>query len=96
MPTVTFRLKGSFKTAFGVIEDCNGNLTFFGFDQNTHSEEVDGGGLAWLTFSATGDPGDSLTIEVTGQSGNPACESHTYKFPQGGKFSWPFQFNPNA
>ena len=96
MRQVSFKIDGQFRFAFGVVEDHTGQTQFIGFDQNTASVLVTGGGLAWFTFAATGDPGTSVTIKTTGQTGNQACPDHEYKFPLRGKFAWPFQFNPEA
>lgn len=95
MPDITIKISGTTK-AIAVIEDKDGVYDTVDFTSGSATPTVVGGGLAWLTLIAKGDPGKSVDIKLTNSTGGSIKPDHTYVFDTRGSIARSFQFDPDA
>lgn len=96
MPKISITFTGKVKTIISVIEDKDGDHQTIDIKQGAANPTVKGGGLAWITVVAKGDPGDTVEIKLANATGGAIKPDHTYTFDTRGTISRSFQFNPDA
>lgn len=95
MPLITFKVTGAAIWDAGIVEDHNGNLTTLAFNNGSDTEEIVGGGLAWFSYYARGNPGAKIEAEIF-KAGQSIVTKRIYKIDPDGSLARAIQFDPNA
>jgi hypothetical protein len=95
MPQITFKVTGAVNWDAAIVEETNGNLTTLVFNNGIANANVSGGGLAWFSYYARGNPGAKIEAEIL-KAGQPIVTKRIYKIDPDGSLARAIQFDPNA